>query len=86
MVQSYRCKKEENSNLIDFQTDATVHSFRPNLEKKANFATKVLYPGSNTGCVSTVSKKFIERPRRYGSLVERTRDGKDIWMLVSLSL
>ena len=63
-----------------------VQNFRANLEKKVNFTTKVLYPGSNTGCVSTVSKKFIERPRRYGSLVERTRDGKDIWMLVSLSL
>ena len=71
--------------MIDFQT-MLQYSFRPNLEKKANFATKVLYPGSNTGCVSTVSKKFIERPRRYGSLVERTRDRKDIWMLVSLSL
>ena len=71
---------------MDFQAVATAQSFRANLEKKVKFATKVLYPNFNTGCVSTVSKKFIERPRRYGSLVERTRDGKDIWMLVSLSL
>ena len=71
---------------MDFQAVARPHSFRAQLEENENFATKVLYPGSNTGCVSTVSKKFIERPRRYGSLVERTRDGKDIWMLVSLSL
>ena len=72
--------------MIDFQTDATAHSFRPNLEKKANFATKVLYLGSNTGCVSTVSKTFIERPRLPGSLIERKRDGEDVWILICLSL
>ena len=83
---SYLCKKEENSNLIDFQTDATAHSFSPNLEKKANFATTVLYPGSNTSCVSAVSKKFTDRPRLSGSLIERKHDGKDVWVLVSLSL
>ena len=71
---------------MDFQAVAMVQNFRANLEKKVNFATKVLYPTFNTGCVPAVPKKLTERPRLSGSLVERKRDGKDVWMLVCLSL
>ena len=84
--QSYLCQKEENSNWMDFQAVAMAQSFRANLDKKVNFATKVLYPTFNTGCVPAVPKKLTERPRLSGSLVERKRDGKDVWMLVCLSL
>ena len=53
-----------------------VQNFRANLEKKVNFTTKVLYPGSNTGCVPAVPEKLTERPRLSGSLVERKHDGR----------
>ena len=71
---------------IDFQAVAMAQHFRANLEKKVNFATKVLYPGSNTGCVRSTPKKLTERPRLSGSLIERKGDGKDVWILVCLSL
>ena len=61
---------------MDFQADAMAQSFRANLDKKVNFATKVLNPGSNTGCVPSIPKKWTERPRFSGSLVERKRDGR----------
>lgn len=56
---------------MDFQAVAMVQKFRANLEKKVNFTTKVLYPGSNTSCVPAVPKKLTERPRLSGSLVEK---------------
>ena len=71
---------------MDFQAVATAQSFRANLEKKVKFATKVLYPNFNTGCVPAVPKRLTERPRLSGSLVERKCDGKDVWMLICLSL
>ena len=68
-----------------FQWVSSSHEVA-NWEKNPNFATKVQYPTSDSGCVPSVHKIFPETPRLTGSLLERKRDGPDVSMLVSLSL
>ena len=70
---------------MDFQEEARLPHFRAHREKSRNFAM-VQYPGSHSRCVPAGSKNFPDRPRLTGSLLQRKRDGKDIWILVCLSL
>ena len=60
--------------------------FRAHQEKNGNFATKIRYPGSYSGCVPAGSNNFPDRPRLTGLLLQRKCDRKDIWILVCISL
>ena len=71
---------------MDFQEEARLPHFRAHREKNGNFATKFRYPGSYSGCVPAGSNNFPDRPRLTGLLLQRKHDGKDIWILVCLSL
>lgn len=69
-----------------FQAVASSHLLKANQEKNLNFATKVRYPTSDSGCVPSVHKIFPKTSRLTGSVLERKHDGLDGSMLVLLSL
>ena len=69
---------------MDLQALASLHGFRAQGEKNANFANKLQYARSHSGCLPTGSKHFPERPWLPGSLLQRKRERTDVWMPVLL--
>ena len=65
---------------MNFQAVVRAQNFKPNGDNNANFATKIRYQDSHSGCVPAVSKNFPGRTRLTIFLLQSKRDGTDIWM------
>lgn len=63
---------------MNFQAVVRPQRFKPNGEDNANFATKIHYQDSHSGCVPAVSKNFPDRTRLTISHLQSKRDGTDI--------
>lgn len=72
--------------LDEFPSSCKAVVFSWIKRKNVNFALKIQYPCSDSGCLHAVSTKFPDRTLLTGSILLRKCDGTDVWMLICLSL